>query len=103
MCSAEGRSSLTSLCSIGSKYLVELWWVDPRCVVVEQQLIAEFRYGHRPDTSHFEEILNGGTAVDVHGSRVGSGLQQHLHQDVVAVPGRLVKSCFVVFLSEVGI
>ena len=85
------------------RYLVELWWVDPGCVVVEQQLIAELRYGHWPHVGHFEEILNGGAAVDVHGSCVCSGLQQHLHQDVITVPGCFVKSCFMVFFPEVGI
>jgi len=73
-----------------SLYLVELEWVDARCVMVEQQLIAELRYGHGPDTSHSEDVLDRSTAVDVHGSGVGSGLQQHLHQDVITVPGCLV-------------
>lgn len=86
-----------------SLHLVELWWVDPCRAVVEQQLIAELGFGHGPDISHFEEILNGGTAVDVHGSCVCTGLQQHLHQDVIAVPGGLVESCFMVLLLEVRI
>lgn len=49
-------------------YLVELRWVDASCIVVEQQLIAELRYCHRPDVSNFEQILDWSTSVDVHGS-----------------------------------
>lgn len=82
---------------------MELWWVNPCCIVVEQQLKAEVWYGHRPDFRHFKEILNGRTAVDVHGSRICPSLQQHLYQDVIAVPGSFVKSCFVVCLLNVGI
>lgn len=58
---------------------MELWRVNPRCVVVEKQLKAEFWYGHGPYVDHFEEVLNGGAAVDVHGPGVSAGLQEHLH------------------------
>lgn len=84
-------------------YLVELWRVDPCCIAVEQQLAAELGYGHGPDIDHFEEILNGGTAIDVHGPCVRSGLQQHLYQDVIAVPGRLVEGCFMVLLLKIWV
>lgn len=86
-----------------SLHLVELGRVDPRRVVVEQQLVAALGYGHGPDPGHFEHVLNRGTAVDVHCLGVCPGLQQHLHQHVVAVPGRFVESGFVVLFSEVGI
>lgn len=82
---------------------MELWRVNARCVVVEQQLIAELRYGHGPHISHFEQILDGRTAVDVHGPCICSGLQQHLHQGVITVPGCFVKSCFVILFLEVWI
>lgn len=97
------QRNLDSSKSSQSPYLVELWRVDPCCVVVEQQLKAELRYGHGPDIGHFEQILNGGTAVDVHGSGVCSGLQQHLHQEVIAVPGCLVESRLMVLLLEVWV
>lgn len=77
--------------------------VDSCCAVVEQQLVAELRDGHEPDIRYFEEVLDGGAAVDVHGPGVCAGLQQHLHQDVIAVPGGLVESCFMVLLFKVGI
>lgn len=86
-----------------SRHLVELGWVDPCCIVVEQQLIAELVPGHGSDVCHFEEVLNGSAAIDVHGTCVCSGLQQHLHQDMIAVPGSLVESGFMIFLLDVWI
>lgn len=84
-------------------YLVELWRVNACCVMVEEQLEAEFRDGHGPHVGHFDQVLDGGAAVDVHGPGVCSGLQEHLHEDVVAVPGGFVESCLMILFLEVGI
>lgn len=82
---------------------MELRRVNPRCVVVEKQLKAEFWNGHGPDAGHLQEVLDGGAAVDVHGPGVCSRLQEHLHEDVIAVPGGFVESRLMVLFLEVGI
>lgn len=82
---------------------MELWWVNSRCVVVEKQLKAEFWNGHGPDLGHLQKVLNGGAAVDVHGPGVCSRFQEHLHEDVIAVPGCFVESRLMILFLEVGI
>lgn len=87
----------------GQWYLVELWRVNACCVMVEEQLEAEFWDGHGPHVGHFDQVLDGGAAVDVHGPGVCSSFQEHLHEDVVAVPGGFVESRLMILFLEVGI
>lgn len=104
-CTQQESTARASAASLGrsAPNLVELGRVNARGVVVEEQLEAELWDGRRPDAGHFQKVLDGGAAVDVHGPGVCSCFQEHLQEHVVAVPGSFVESRLMILFPQVGV
>ena len=71
--------------------------------MVQQQLVADLRPGGGSHGGDLQHILDGSAAVDVHEIGFCAGLQHHVHEHVVAVPGCLVEWRFKVVIPGVDL